>query len=65
MQRAFAAAEGGFGPDADLVGEHNDARFVQGLWLLDARHPAATNLTRRKARVDFGAMWIVRYDRGI
>ena len=39
-------------------------RDVQGLWLLDARHPAATNLTRRKARADFGAMGIVRYGRG-
>jgi hypothetical protein len=39
--------------------------LVQGLWLLDACHPAATNLTRRKARTDFGAMGIVFLGLGV
>jgi hypothetical protein len=44
---------------ADVQKTVRDGSFVEGLWLLDARHSAATTLTRRKARADFGAMGIV------
>jgi hypothetical protein len=62
---AATAAKVGNGPEAAAAPIAAKVRFVEGLWLLDGCLPAATNLTRRKARAVCGAMGIVRYVRSL